>query len=81
MLPNIRFFVQFFSCLLIVLVAEIAAGAWAYHNSAKLDSYVRSAVKEAVQDEYSVVATRTTTMDSIQKYVSIRLCFFFLYNR
>ncbi|XP_021707313.1 tetraspanin-2 isoform X1 [Aedes aegypti] len=59
---------SFFSCLLIVLVAEIAAGAWAYHNSAKLDSYVRSAVKEAVQDEYSVVATRTTTMDSIQKY-------------
>ena len=56
---------------MIVLVAEIAAGAWAYHNSAKLDSYVRSAVKEAVQDEYSVVATRTTTMDSIQKYVSI----------
>lgn len=58
----------FFSCLLIVLVAEIAAGAWAYHNSAKLDSYVRTAVKEAVQNEYSVIATRTTTMDSIQKY-------------
>lgn len=59
---------SFFSCLMIVLVVELAAGAWAYHNSAKLDSYVRSAVKEAVQDEYSVVATRTTTLDSIQKY-------------
>lgn len=59
---------SFFSCLLIVLVAEVAAGAWAYHNSAKLDTYVRSAVKEAVQDEYSVVATRTATLDSIQKY-------------
>lgn len=59
---------SFFSCLLIVLVAEVAAGAWAYHNSAKLDTYVRSAVKDAVQDEYSVVASRTTTLDSIQKF-------------
>lgn len=59
---------SFFSCFMIIIVAEIAAGAWAYHNSEKLDSYVRSAVKEAVQDEYSVVASRTTTLDSIQKY-------------
>lgn len=59
---------SFFSCLLIVLVAEVAAGAWAYHNSAKLDTYVRSAVKGAVQDEYSVLPTRTATLDSIQKY-------------
>lgn len=59
---------SFFSCLLIVLVAELAAGAWAYHNSSKLDTYVRSAVKNAVQDEYSVLPTRTATLDSIQKY-------------
>lgn len=59
---------SFFSFLLIVLVAEIAAGAWAYRNSAKLDTYVRTAVKEAVQDEYSVVTSRTATLDSIQKY-------------
>ncbi|XP_053682298.1 tetraspanin-2-like isoform X2 [Sabethes cyaneus] len=59
---------SFFSCLLIVLVAEVAAGTWAYRNSSKLDTYVRTAVKEAVQDEYSVVATRTATVDSIQKY-------------
>lgn len=59
---------SFFSCLLIVLVAELAAGAWVYHNSAELDTYVRSAVKNAVQDEYSVLPTRTATLDSIQKY-------------
>lgn len=60
---------SFFSCLLVVIVAELAVGAWAYHNSEKLNTFVRSAVKEAVQDEYSVVATRTTTLDSIQKYL------------
>ncbi|XP_055616423.1 tetraspanin-2 [Toxorhynchites rutilus septentrionalis] len=59
---------SFFSCLLIVLVAEVAAGAWSYHNSEKLETFVRAAVKEAVQDEYSVVASRTTALDSIQKY-------------
>ncbi|XP_055524788.1 tetraspanin-2-like [Wyeomyia smithii] len=59
---------SFFSCLLIVLVAETTAGVWAYRNSTKLDNYVRTAVKDAVQDEYSMVATRTATLDSIQKY-------------
>ncbi|XP_058468151.1 tetraspanin-2-like isoform X2 [Malaya genurostris] len=59
---------SFFSCLLIVLVAEVVAGAWVYHNSAKLNTYVRTAVKEAVQNEYSIIATRTATLDSMQKY-------------
>lgn len=53
-----------------VLVAELAAGAWAFQNSDKLDNVVRSAVKEAVQTQYGVIPMRTATLDAIQKHVS-----------
>ncbi|XP_049284441.1 CD81 protein-like [Anopheles funestus] len=59
---------SFFCCLLMVLVAELAAGAWAFQNSSKLDNVVRSAVKEAVQTQYGVIPTRTATLDAIQKH-------------
>ncbi|XP_053678902.1 CD82 antigen-like [Anopheles nili] len=59
---------SFFCCLLMVLVAELAAGAWAYQNAGKLDNVVRSAVKEAVQTQYGVIPTRTATLDAIQKH-------------
>uniref|UniRef100_U5EXL7 Tetraspanin n=1 Tax=Corethrella appendiculata TaxID=1370023 RepID=U5EXL7_9DIPT len=60
--------VSFFCCLLIVLVAEVAAGSWTYHNRDKLDDIVRAAVKNSVQEEYGVVSSRTIAFDSIQKY-------------
>uniref|UniRef100_A0A182UHC6 Tetraspanin n=1 Tax=Anopheles melas TaxID=34690 RepID=A0A182UHC6_9DIPT len=59
---------SFFCCLLMVLVAELAAGAWAFQNSDKLDNVVRSAVKEAVQTQYGVIPMRTATLDAIQKH-------------
>uniref|UniRef100_A0A182MG97 Tetraspanin n=1 Tax=Anopheles culicifacies TaxID=139723 RepID=A0A182MG97_9DIPT len=59
---------SFFCCLLMVLVAELAAGAWAFQNSNKLDNVVRSAVKEAVQTQYGVIPARTATLDAIQKH-------------
>uniref|UniRef100_A0A182XXY0 Tetraspanin n=1 Tax=Anopheles stephensi TaxID=30069 RepID=A0A182XXY0_ANOST len=58
----------FFCCLLMVLVAELAAGAWAFQNSDKLVNVVRSAVKDVVQTKYGVIPTRTATMDAFQKH-------------
>jgi CD81 antigen len=57
---------QFFCFLLIIVVAEIAAGIWAYSNSDKLEVYVKDAVRSTVQHEYGVVDTRTRTFDAIQ---------------
>ncbi|XP_058064011.1 CD81 protein [Anopheles bellator] len=59
---------SFFCCLLMVLVAEMAAGAWAFQNSTKLDNVVRSAVKDAVQTQYGMIPTRTATLDAIQQH-------------
>jgi len=54
---------------LVILVAEVAAGAWAVHNKDELDNMIRNSVKNTVQEEYGVVQTRTVTFDTIQKHV------------
>lgn len=66
-------FLQFFCITLIVMVAQIAAGAWTFHNKDKLDDIVRSSVKYSVQEEYgqSSMSTQTVTFDTIQKNVNI----------
>lgn len=61
---------QFFCMLLLILVAEISAGAWAYTNSEQLKVLVRESVKTTVEDEYSVIESRTQTFDAIQQGVS-----------
>ena len=52
------------------MVAQIAAGAWAFHNKSKLEETVRNSVKYSVQEEYGVISERTSTLDSFQKNVS-----------
>lgn len=54
------------------MVAQIAAGAWAFHNRDKLDDIVRVAVKSSVQEEYgqASMSSRTVTFDTLQKNVS-----------
>jgi len=61
--------VAFFSVILVVMVAQIAAGAWAFHNRDKLDDIVRASVKYSVQEEYgqAQMSSRTVTFDTIQK--------------
>ncbi|XP_063704072.1 CD9 antigen [Culicoides brevitarsis] len=59
--------VTFFIFLLVVVVSEIAAGAWAFHNKDKLSDVIRSTVKHTVQEEYSVYSTRTVAFDGVQK--------------
>lgn len=55
------------------MVAQIAAGAWAFHNKDKLDDIVRASVKYSVQEEYgqSSMSSRTVTFDTLQKNVSL----------
>lgn len=65
---------QFFCFLLLVLVAEIATGAWVYHNRDKLDSMVRSSVKYTVQHEYGQIDDKTAALDTFQTHVSIIAC-------
>lgn len=59
--------VSFFCFLLIIIVAEIAAGVWAYSNSDKLEEIVQNSVRSTVQEEYGLVESRTKTFDAIQK--------------
>lgn len=59
--------VAFFWFVLIILVAEISAAAWAYVNSDVLKELLRENVKHTVKEEYGVVASRTIAFDAIQK--------------
>lgn len=52
-----------------IIVAEIAAGAWAFHNSDKLDDMVRASVKHTVENEYDVITSRTLAFDTFQRQV------------
>lgn len=63
------------------MVAQIAAGAWAFHNKDKLDDIVRVAVKSSVQEEYGQMSmsSRTVTFDTLQKNVSIIMFVYLLY--
>lgn len=65
------FCVQFFCFLLVVLVAEVSTGAWAYHNRDKLDAMIRSSVKNTVQNEFGVIESRTANFDLFQRHVSV----------
>lgn len=58
--------VGFFSCLLLVMVAQIAAGAWLYANSNQLEDLVRSSVTNTIKNEYGVIESRTQTVDAFQ---------------
>ena len=52
--------------LLIILVAEISGGAWAYSKSDQLEELVRDTVTSTVRHEYGVIQSRTDTFDQIQ---------------
>lgn len=55
--------------MLIVLVAEIAAGAWASYNHDKLDAMINSHVEYTVKEEYGRIPTRTYTFDALQSHL------------
>ncbi|XP_048504772.1 CD82 antigen-like isoform X2 [Athalia rosae] len=58
--------VGFFSCLLVVIVAQIAAGAWLYTNSDRLKQLVKSSAANTIKTEYGLIESRTAAMDAIQ---------------
>lgn len=60
----------FFSILLVVLVAEIAAGAWGYINADSLEKVMHESVKKTVHVEYHTMPSRKSTFDVIQQGVS-----------
>ncbi|XP_075227636.1 tetraspanin 96F [Lycorma delicatula] len=59
--------VLFFCFLLVILVAEISAAAWAYSNSDDLEKLVKQNVEETVLKEYGNITSRTETFDVIQR--------------
>lgn len=63
------FILQFFCLLLIVLVAEVAAGSWAFYNRDKLDAMIHSHVEHTVKEEYGRIPTRTYTFDALQSHL------------
>lgn len=64
--------VSFFCVMLIVVTAEIAAGVWAYQNSDKLESFVKSNFKHTINNEYKAIESRTEVVDFIQ--VKLQCC-------
>ncbi|XP_076630440.1 CD9 antigen [Colletes latitarsis] len=58
--------VAFFSCLLVVIVAQIAAGAWLYTNSDRLEELVKSSVINTVKNKYGVDNSQTQAVDAFQ---------------
>ena len=58
--------VAFFSCLLVVIVAQIAAGAWLYSNSYRLEELVKSSVINTVKNKYGDDTSYTEAMDTFQ---------------
>lgn len=63
---------QFFCFLLIVLVAEIATGVYAYLNQDQLMKIIGSNVKNSIQNEYGDKENRlpTTVFDAFQQQVN-----------
>lgn len=43
---------QSFCLLLIIVVAEIAAGVWGYINRESLEAHIRASVKNTVREDY-----------------------------
>jgi hypothetical protein len=41
--------VSFFSCMLIVIVAQVTAGAWLYLNSDRLEELVKSSIHTSIK--------------------------------
>lgn len=58
--------VAFFSCLLVVVVAQIAAGAWLYTNRDRLDTILKDTVMYTVKNEYGEIESRTQIVNSVQ---------------
>ncbi|XP_015597599.1 CD9 antigen [Cephus cinctus] len=58
--------VGFFSCLLVVVVAQIAAGAWLYNTSDRLEALVTNSVMNTIKKEYGIIESRTKTVDAFQ---------------
>ncbi|XP_057323195.1 CD9 antigen-like [Microplitis mediator] len=59
--------VGFFSCLLVVVVTQIAAGAWLYTNRDRIEPLVKTSFMSTVKNEYGEIEDRTRTVDSIQE--------------
>ncbi|XP_003699639.1 CD9 antigen [Megachile rotundata] len=58
--------VAFFSCLLVVIVAQIAAGAWLYSNRNRLEELVKSSVINTVKNQYGEDSSHTDAVDAFQ---------------
>lgn len=56
---------------MIILVAEVAAGVWAWQNRNEFNKMVESSVQHTVKDEYSIVHSRTVAFDAIQQHVGV----------
>lgn len=63
---------QFFVFLMIILVAEIAVGVWAYMNRADLNKLVQESVRDTVRRDYGKDDVTTKTFDLIQQ--SLKCC-------
>ncbi|XP_066599527.1 tetraspanin-1 [Prorops nasuta] len=58
--------IGFFSCLLVVIVAQVAAAAWLYANSDQLEKLITASITNTVKNEYGEIESRTQTVDAFQ---------------
>lgn len=57
--------------LLIILVAEIAAGAWAFTHEERLDALIEERLISTVRQEYLEGTAASKTFDILQEGVSV----------
>nr|CAH7764452.1 unnamed protein product [Callosobruchus chinensis] len=55
-----------FCLLLIIVVAQIAAGVWGYINRESLDAHIRASVKKTVREDYDRDENVRRLFDTIQ---------------
>lgn len=61
--------------LLIILVAEIAAGAWAFTHEERLDALIEERLISTVRQEYLEGTAASKTFDILQEGVSVFFSF------
>lgn len=75
MLP---YLLQSFCLLLIIVVAEIAAGVWGYINRESLEAHIRASVKNTVREDYDKDENVRNLFNTIQTKVCYNIFVHFM---
>ncbi|XP_031842895.1 CD82 antigen [Nomia melanderi] len=58
--------ITFFSCLLVIIVAQFTAGAWLYCNWSSFQEVAKTSMIDTIKNKYSINDSSTEIIDAIQ---------------